>query len=313
MRITIIGLGLIGGSAALAWKAAFREGRFPAPSLEITAVDTRRETLDYALHNGIADKVSLDIAEGVKDADLVLAAVPVLAMGAVMRAADSAAPERAVFTDAGSVRMSVITQVRLAVRSERLRRYVPLHPIAGAEKAGVENASAALYAKATGVVTPLPESDPDAAKLVADVWRTAGLHVVEMTPEEHDRIYAMVSHVPHMIAFALMDMAVSSPESRTALAAAGGGFRDTTRIAAADARMWADITRANRTAILDGISRFEAALTHLKGLVAADDYEGYRTYFERTAEARREINSSLPPVQAGKSGGDAGKARDPAR
>lgn len=86
-----------------------------------------------------------------------------------------------------------------------------------------------------------------------------------------------------------------------------------TRIAAADARMWADITRANRTAILDGISRFEAALTHLKGLVAADDYEGYRTYFERTAEARREINSSLPPVQAGKSGGDAGKARDPAR
>lgn len=144
-------------------------------------------------------------------------------------------------------------------------------------------------------------------------WRAAGLTVVEMTPEEHDRIYAMVSHVPHMIAFALMDMAVSSPESRTALAAAGGGFRDTTRIAAADARMWADITRANRTAILDGISRFEAALTHLKGLVAADDYEGYRTYFERTAEARREINSSLPPVQAGKSGGDAGKARDPAR
>ena len=111
-----------------------------------------------------------------------------------------------------------------------------------------------------------------------------------------------------MIAFALMDMAISSPESRTALAAAGGGFRDTTRIAAADARMWADITRANRTAILDGISRFEAALTHLKGLVAADDYEGYRTYFERTAAARREINSSLPPVQAGKSGGDAGKA-----
>ena len=297
MRITIIGLGLIGGSAALAWKAAFREGRFPAPSLEITAVDTRRETLDYALHNGIADKVSLDIAEGVKDADLVLAAVPVLAMGAVMRAADSAAPERAVFTDAGSVRMSVITQVRLAVRPERLRRYVPLHPIAGAEKAGVENASAALYAKATGVVTPLPESDPDAAKLVADVWRTAGLHVVEMTPEEHDRVYAEVSHVPHMVAFALMAMAAASPDSSTALKAAGGGFRDTTRVAAADARMWADITRGNRQAILDGISRFEAAMTQLKGLILADDYTGYFRYFEKAAEARRAMAANLPPVR----------------
>lgn len=297
MRITIIGLGLIGGSAALAWKAAHREGRFPASSLEITAVDTKQETLDYALAHGIADKVSLDIAEGVKNADLILAAVPVLAMGAVMRAVDAAAPESAVLTDAGSVRMSVITQVRLAVRPERLRRYVPLHPIAGAEKAGVENAVAGLYRKATGVVTPLPESDPDAAALVADVWRTAGLHVVEMTPEEHDRVYAEVSHVPHMVAFALMAMAAASPDSRTALKAAGGGFRDTTRVAAADARMWADITRGNRQAILDGISRFEAAMTQLKGLILADDYEAYFRYFEKAAEARRAMAASLPPVQ----------------
>ena len=300
MRITIIGLGLIGGSAALAWKQAHAEGRFPGGSLSITAVDTNPATLSLALERGIADRVTPSIAEGVLDADLVLLAVPVLAMGAVMKEVDRAAPVDAVITDAGSVRGSVITAVRLNARPERIRHYVPLHPIAGAEKAGLEFATPTLYRGATGVVTPLPESDLEDT-------------VVEMTPEEHDRIYAMVSHVPHMIAFALMDMAVSSPESRTALAAAGGGFRDMTRIAAADARMWADITRANRTAILDGISRFEAALTHLKGLVAADDYEGYRTYFERTAEARREINSSLPPVQAGKSGGDAGKARDPAR
>ena len=276
MRITIIGLGLIGGSAALAWKQAHAEGRFPGGSLSITAVDTNPATLSLALERGIADRVTPSIVEGVLDADL--------------------------------VRGSVITAVRLNARPERIRHYVPLHPIAGAEKAGLEFATPTLYRGATGVVTPLPESDLEDAAVVVDLWRAAGLTVVEMTPEEHDRIYAMVSHVPHMIAFALMDMAVSSPESRTALAAAGGGFRDTTRIAAADARMWADITRANRTAILDGISRFEAALTHLKGLVAADDYEGYRTYFERTAAARREINSSLPPVQAGKSGGDAGKA-----
>lgn len=147
-------------------------------------------------------------------------------------------------------------------------------------------------------MTPLPETDAGDAAVVVNLWRAAGLSVVEMTPEEHDRVYAMVSHVPHMIAFALMDMAASSPESRTALAAAGGGFRDTTRIAAADARMWADITRANRTAILDGISRFEAALTQLKGLVAADDYEGYKAFFERSAQARRMIDAHLPPVQA---------------
>lgn len=297
MRITIIGLGLIGGSAALAWKQAFKEGRFPGASLSITAVDTNPETLALALEKGIADRVTPSVAEGVVDADLVLLAVPVLAMGAVMKEVDRAAPSDCIITDAGSVRGSVIRAVRLNSKIERMRHYVPLHPIAGAEKAGLEFANPNLYQGATGVVTPLPESDAEDTAVVANLWRAAGLHVVEMTPEEHDRVYAMVSHVPHMIAFALMDMAVSAPESRTALAAAGGGFRDTTRIAAADARMWADITRGNRMAILDGISRFEAALTHLKGLIAADDYEGYKRYFEHSAEARREINASLPPVQ----------------
>lgn len=232
MRITIIGLGLIGGSAALAWKQAHAEGRFPGGSLSITAVDTNPATLSLALERGIADRVTPSIAEGVLDADLVLLAVPVLAMGAVMKEVDRAAPVDAVITDAGSVRGSVITAVRLNARPERIRHYVPLHPIAGAEKAGLEFATPTLYRGATGVVTPLPESDLEDAAVVVDLWRAAGLTVVEMTPEEHDRIYAMVSHVPHMIAFALMDMAVSSPESRTALAAAGGGFRDTTRIAA---------------------------------------------------------------------------------
>ena len=226
MRITIIGLGLIGGSAALAWKQAHAEGRFPGGSLSITAVDTNPATLSLALERGIADRVTPSIAEGVLDADLVLLAVPVLAMGAVMKEVDRAAPVDAVITDAGSVRGSVITAVRLNARPERIRHYVPLHPIAGAEKAGLEFATPTLYRGATGVVTPLPESDLEDAAVVVDLWRAAGLTVVEMTPEEHDRIYAMVSHVPHMIAFALMDMAVSSPESRTALAAAGGGFRD---------------------------------------------------------------------------------------
>lgn len=298
MRITIIGLGLIGGSAALAWKQACKEGRFPDGSLTITAVDTNPETLALAIEKGIADRVTPSVAEGVVDADLVLLAVPVLAMGAVMKEVDRAAPADCIITDAGSVRGNVIRAVRLNSKIERMRHYVPLHPIAGAEKAGLEFANPNLYHGATGVVTPLPESDAEDVAVVANLWRAVGLHVVEMTPEEHDRVYAMVSHVPHMIAFALMDMAVSSPESRTALAAAGGGFRDTTRIAAADARMWADITRGNRMAILDGISRFEAALTHLKGLIAADDYEGYKRYFEHSAEARREINASLPPVQA---------------
>lgn len=170
-------------------------------------------------------------------------------------------------------------------------------PLRGAEKAGLRYATATLYKGATGVVTPLPESDIENVALIAKLWSLAGLKVVEMTPEEHDRVYAMVSHVPHMIAFALMQMASLSPESETTLAAAGGGFRDTTRVAAADARMWADITRGNRQAILDGISRFEAALTHLKGMIAADDYEGYYKYFERTADARRKMTPNLPPVQ----------------
>lgn len=211
MRITIIGLGLIGGSAALAWKQAHAEGRFPGGSLSITAVDTNPATLSLALERGIADRVTPSIAEGVLDADLVLLAVPVLAMGAVMKEVDRAAPVDAVITDAGSVRGSVITAVRMNARPERIRHYVPLHPIAGAEKAGLEFATPTLYRGATGVVTPLPESDLEDVALVVDLWRAAGLTVVEMTPEEHDRIYAMVSHVPHMIAFALMDMAVSSP------------------------------------------------------------------------------------------------------
>ena len=145
MRITIIGLGLIGGSAALAWKQAHAEGRFPGGSLSITAVDTNPATLSLALERGIADRVTPSIAEGVLDADLVLLAVPVLAMGAVMKEVDRAAPVDAVITDAGSVRGSVITAVRLNARPERIRHYVPLHPIAGAEKAGLEFATPTLY------------------------------------------------------------------------------------------------------------------------------------------------------------------------
>ena len=186
MRITIIGLGLIGGSAALAWKQAHAEGRFPGGSLSITAVDTNPATLSLALERGIADRVTPSIAEGVLDADLVLLAVPVLAMGAVMKEVDRAAPVDAVITDAGSVRGSVITAVRLNARPERIRHYVPLHPIAGAEKAGLEFATPTLYRGATGVVTPLPESDLEDAAVVVDLWRAAGLTVVEMTPEEHD-------------------------------------------------------------------------------------------------------------------------------
>lgn len=149
MRITIIGLGLIGGSAALAWREAFARGSFPGGSLAITAVDTNPATLALALEKGVADRVTPSIAQGVADADLVLLAVPVLAMGAVMREVDRAAPEATIITDAGSVRGSVITAVRMNAGPERLRHYVPLHPIAGAEKAGLEFATPALYRGAT--------------------------------------------------------------------------------------------------------------------------------------------------------------------
>ena len=185
MRITIIGLGLIGGSAALAWKQAHAEGRFPGGSLSITAVDTNPATLSLALERGIADRVTPSIAEGVLDADLVLLAVPVLAMGAVMKEVDRAAPVDAVITDAGSVRGSVITAVRMNARPERIRHYVPLHPIAGAEKTGLEFATPTLYRGATGVVTPLPESDLEDVALVVDLWRAAGLTVVEKIGRAH--------------------------------------------------------------------------------------------------------------------------------
>lgn len=294
MNIAIIGLGLIGGSAALAWRRAARRGSWPFGELTIAAADTRRETLDLALRLGAADRVTDSPAEAMKDADLVLCAVPVLAIESVMREFAEAAPPRSIFTDAGSVRASVIAAARRAM-PERLPRYAPYHPIAGAEKAGLENAAADLFEGAAGVLTPLPETDAGAAGTVAALWECAGLRTVRMTPEAHDRVYALVSHVPHMIAFALMNTAAEAPEHGTALRAAGGGFRDTTRIAAADPRIWADIACGNRDAVLDGIDRFAQELSSLRALVAEGDAGRLERYFARAAEARRAMASLLPP------------------
>jgi prephenate dehydrogenase len=294
MHIAIIGLGLIGGSAALAWKRAAARGRLPFGELTVAAADTRRETLALARRIGAADRVTPSAAEAMKDADLVLCAVPVLAIEGVMREFAKSAPEGCIFTDAGSVRASVIAAARRAM-PERLRRYAPYHPIAGAEKAGLENASPDLFEGAAGVLTPLPETDADAGDTVAALWECAGLRTVRMTPEAHDRVYALVSHVPHMIAFALMNTAASAPEHDTALRAAGGGFRDTTRIAAADPRVWADIACGNREAVLDGIDRFSGELAALRALVAEGDEAKLERYFARAAEARRAMASLLPP------------------
>lgn len=279
-RLAIIGVGLIGGSLALALR---RKGLVE----EVVGTGRGRPNLEQARRLGVIDRIADTPAEAVRDADLVLVATPVGAMPEVFAAIAPALGPEGIITDAGSTKMDVVAAARQHL-GPRIAGFVPGHPIAGAERSGVKAARPELFTDRHLILTPLPENDPAAVQRVQALWEACGARVERLPPEEHDRVFAAVSHLPHLAAFALMEELAGRDNADTFFRYAGSGFRDFTRIAGSHPEMWRDIALANHTAVLAELRRYIAKLGEIGALIEQGDGQALEELFARARAAREE-------------------------
>ncbi len=288
--LAVIGVGLIGGSFAMALRRA-------GAVTSVVGFDRDPSAMQRATELGVIDTAAGSVSEAAKGADFVLVAVPVRASAAVLHDIGLSMDPAAVVTDVGSTKAEVVRTARGELR-ERFARFVPGHPIAGREATGVESASADLFRGARVVLTPDESTAADAAEAVRGAWETAGARVAVMAPEEHDRIFAAVSHLPHLLSFALVSELAARPDAAELFGFAGGGFRDFTRIAASSPEMWRDIALQNRAALLDEIDRYGAQLAVFRALIDKGDAPGLERLM---TEARTSRDSMKAPGRRGTS------------
>jgi len=261
--VAVIGVGLIGGSLA----TALRRGGYAG---QVVGFDRDHSALERAAKLQVIDQVAESVSEAARGAELVVVAVPVKAVGSVLHDIGLALDPAAVVTDVGSTKVEVIETARHELR-ERFARFVPGHPIAGREASGVEAATADLFKGVRVVLTPVAETDAAAVDLVRGAWEAAGARVSTLAAEDHDRIFAAVSHLPHLLSFALVSEIASRPEAAELFAFAAGGFRDFTRIAASSPEMWRDIALQNRAALLAELDHYGARLAVFRSLIEKGD------------------------------------------
>jgi prephenate dehydrogenase len=276
-RLAIVGVGLIGGSFALALRAAGLVRR-------VVGIGRSRATLEHALRLRIVDEIAAD-ASGARGADVVFAAPPVGQMHAVLAGIAPHLREDAIVTDGGSTKRDVIAAARMTLGT-RVARFVPGHPIAGSEQSGPSAASATLYARKQVILTPLAENPPAAVARVEALWRACGASVHRLSPDEHDSVLATVSHLPHVLAFALVEQMQRDPYAALSWRHAGAGFRDFSRIASSSPEMWRDVCLANRDALLERIDGYAAVLDELRASVAAGDGAALDRVFAAARDAR---------------------------
>ena len=277
-RLCIIGVGLIGGSLA----RALREAAYVK---EIVGSSRSAENLQRAVDLGVIDRYDTAPSRAVEGADLVFVSVPLGAMATVFASIKDALAEGAVVTDGGSAKASVVEDVKKAVG--RLPAwFVAGHPIAGTEQSGVEASFPDLYKGRRVILTPSAETDVEAVKKVRAMWEAAGASVNEMDVAHHDEVLAATSHLPHMLAFALVESLARMSEQREIFEYAAGGFRDFTRIASSDPVMWRDICLANRDALLVMVERFKNDLDDLTAAIRSQDAHRILQIFQDAKAAR---------------------------
>jgi cyclohexadieny/prephenate dehydrogenase len=281
-RVAIIGIGLIGSSLA-------RVLRRDCPATHITACARRAETLAAVRRLDIADATTDDPAAAVAGADLVVLATPLSAYAALAKAIAPALKPGAIVTDVGSVKEAAIRDVAPALPSGV--HFVPGHPVAGTEHSGPEAGFAEMFADRWCILTPLPDGDPAAVAKVKALWELAKMRVATMPAEHHDKVLAVTSHLPHLIAYTIVGTATELGQDLQSevIAYSAGGFRDFTRIAASDPVMWRDIFLANSEAVLELLQRFSEDLTALQRAIRRGDGETLHDWFIRTRAIRRSI------------------------
>ncbi|ALK96279.1 prephenate dehydrogenase [Massilia sp. WF1] len=278
-KVVIVGVGLIGGSFALGLKAA-------GAAREIVGLERSAQALARARQLGIVDTVSEHPEEALRGADLVLLAAPVAQTAGILAALLPWLEPHTIVTDAGSTKSDVVASAR-AVLKERIHQFVPGHPIAGRESNGPDAAIPDLYRGKKAVLTPLPENPPAAVDRVAAAWRQCGAIIHLLTPGEHDKVFAAVSHLPHLLAYALVDDIANKPHADLLFQYAASGFRDFTRIAGSSPEMWRDISLANRDALLGELDAYLAQLNGLRECLACSDAAGLEAVYGNAQRARR--------------------------
>ena len=280
-RLCIIGVGLIGGSLARALKKAGAVGEVIGVSRDVTH-------LKKAEKLGVIDSFETDIAAAVKGCDMVVLAVPLGAMQSVFEKIAPVITSEMIITDVGSAKASVIKSAK-TVFNPLPETLVPGHPIAGTEKSGVEASFAELYENRRIIITPLETSSNVAIEKVRNMWQACGAEVVETTVEHHDEVLAATSHLPHMLAYSLVDTLAKMDSKNEIFNFAAGGFRDFTRIASSDPDMWHDICLANSDALVKMIKRFSDDLQQLSNAIEKNDSVYLRETFSRAKKARDEF------------------------
>ena len=278
-RLSLVGLGLLGGSVA---KAARAEGLAD----EIVAVGRDRARLEPALRDGVVDRISTHLEEGVAGSDFCLLATPVATLTALLPAVWPALPDDAVLTDVGSTKAAIVSVAETLGRTRPLA-FVGSHPMAGSEKSGYAVSRRDLFERATVIITPTERTDSHAVKRVGAFWEAMGARLVTLDPITHDRATAAISHLPHLVADALVD-AVVRMDPRF-FEVAGRGFKDTTRIAASDARVWREIFQENRAGLAEALGAFRAALDELERLLAAGDATAVEAALDRIRRTREGV------------------------
>ena len=280
-RVTIIGLGLIGSSIARGVRAAM-------PTVRLTGHDADAGVRDTARAIDLCDDVTDTIGAAALDADLVILCVPVGAMRAVAAELAPDLPADAIVSDVGSCKAVVAQTLREALPTAAL---VPAHPVAGTEQSGPDAGFATLFHRRWCILTPLPDTPEVATQRVAEFWRRLGADVEVMTPDHHDRVLAVTSHLPHLIAYTIVGTAsdLEAVTESEVIKYSAGGFRDFTRIAASDPTMWRDVFLTNREAVLEMLGRFTEDLTALQRAIRVGDGDQLHAHFTRTRAVRRSI------------------------
>ncbi len=280
-RLFVVGVGLIGGSLALALRRA-------GVVDHVSGYGRRREVLEQALDLGVIDEVADDPAAGAADADMIFLGVPVGAIGTVLESMAPAITADTVITDGGSTKVLPIEAARRAL-GDAFPRFVPGHPIAGSERSGVAAARADLYQDHRVILAPCGETDPQATTRVDWMWRQCGAVIDRMDAVTHDRILGMTSHLPHALAFALVDFIARGEDAGQCFELAAGGFFDFTRIASSDPVMWRDVAVANAPVLSEALGGYIDALARLKTLVDQGRADELQRVFANARQAREQL------------------------
>jgi prephenate dehydrogenase len=287
-QLGLIGCGLMGGSFALALKRAGLVKR-------VIGYSKSPSTTEKARRLGVIDTAAESALLAVSGSDIVLIAVPVAATEATFKAIRHLIEPGVLIMDVGSTKRDVVDAARRVLK-EHVVSFVPAHPIAGKEAAGIEHADATLYSGRQVILTPLPQTSPELVQRATDVWAAIGSQVLRMTPENHDAAFGAVSHLPHLLAFAYFNSVARQPAGRDYLSLAGPGFRDFTRIAASDVTVWRDILLANREEVLKQCARFRHMLETMEIAMKSGNPEALEDMIRSASDARSawQMSASKP-------------------